>query len=344
MMDSDFDRPTRSKGLPSGLDASTVLDLPPTPGVSHVGLGGDVGGGFDGDGFGGAVGTDIMSGGLFEGDIFDDVPMDVPNPPEPLDDTLIAPGPSTSGEHQQDKAPELPAAESDDDDAYGGDNFGADGPPSVGGSSRSASPAPSVAPESVMGPPPPPANANATRQTRRSAAVAAAAALAETTAQANEQTTLIQNEDESFALAPVDASALRGWPRTRRKRKLIVDEVKNISGEEMKAQLADTTDIVTTLDLAPPTKRLMHWKETGGVERLFALSGRNIPGKHLFEIYSRHLQSRELDNDELPDPAPEDAIQLPPSEEEGRLITSLLRTKVNPRCRDSSACWKYFEF
>jgi cohesin complex subunit SCC1 len=35
-----------------------------------------------------------------------------------------------------------------------------------------------------------------------------------------------------------------------------VDEVKAISGEEMKAQLSDTSDIVTTLDLAPPTKRL----------------------------------------------------------------------------------------
>jgi len=36
---------------------------------------------------------------------------------------------------------------------------------------------------------------------------------------------------------------------------LIIDEIKNISGEEMKAQLADTSDILTTLDLAPPTKR-----------------------------------------------------------------------------------------
>lgn len=70
-----------------------------------------------------------------------------------------------------------------------------------------------------------------------------------------EQSTLIQNEDESFALAPVDASAYKGVTKTKRKRKLIVDEVKNISGEEMKAQLANTSDIVTTLDLAPPTKR-----------------------------------------------------------------------------------------
>lgn len=64
-----------------------------------------------------------------------------------------------------------------------------------------------------------------------------------------------QNENESFALAPIDASVFKGLTKTKRKRKLIVDEVKNISGEEMKAQLANTLDIVTTLDLAPPTKR-----------------------------------------------------------------------------------------
>jgi hypothetical protein len=114
MMDSDYGRPTRSKGLlPSGLDASAVLDLPPTPGAPHDSLGAAVvGGGLDDDGFGGAMSTDIMSGGLFEGGIFDDVPMDVGNPPEPLDDTLIAqPGPSTSGEDRQETAPEQRAAD-----------------------------------------------------------------------------------------------------------------------------------------------------------------------------------------------------------------------------------------
>lgn len=65
---------------------------------------------------------------------------------------------------------------------------------------------------------------------------------------------------------------------------MIVDEVKNISGEEMKNQLSDTSDIVTTLDLAPPTKRLMHWKETGGVEKLFALPARPIPARLLFKV------------------------------------------------------------
>ena len=57
-------------------------------------------------------------------------------------------------------------------------------------------------------------------------------------APAQEQTTLLHNEEESFALAPVDASSLRpGMVRTKRKRKIIVDEVKAIAGEEMKAQV-----------------------------------------------------------------------------------------------------------
>ena len=93
---------------------------------------------------------------------------------------------------------------------------------------------------------------------------------------------MLRNEEETFALAPVDASAIRGgMVRTKRKRKLIVDEVKAIAGEEMKAQLSDTADIVTSLDLAPPTKRLMHWKETGGVEKLFALPGKRHNDMHV---------------------------------------------------------------
>lgn len=106
-----------------------------------------------------------------------------------------------------------------------------------------------------------------------------------------EQSTLIQNEEESFALAPIDATAYKGVTKSKRKRKLIVDEVKNISGEEMKAQLANTSDIVTILDLAPPTRKLMYWKETGGVEKLFSLPSRTIPARSLLSNYNRHLIS-----------------------------------------------------
>lgn len=98
-------------------------------------------------------------------------------------------------------------------------------------------------------------------------------------------------DEESFALAPIDASALKGVTKAKRKRKLIIDEVKNISGEEMKSQLANTADIITSLDLAPPTKKLMNWKETGGVEKLFALPSRLLPARSLSKIYQMNLLS-----------------------------------------------------
>jgi len=64
----------------------------------------------------------------------------------------------------------------------------------------------------------------------------------------------------------------------------MVDEVKNISAKRMRSQLLGTTDIVTALDLAPPTKRCMHWKKTRGIEKLFALPGRPLLARSLFRV------------------------------------------------------------
>jgi cohesin complex subunit SCC1 len=72
--------------------------------------------------------------------------------------------------------------------------------------------------------------------------------------------------------------------KVRKKRRLIIDEQKSIASETMKIQLSDTSEIVTTLDLAPPTKKLMHWKETGGVEKLFAFPGRQIVSRRLAKV------------------------------------------------------------
>ena len=49
-----------------------------------------------------------------------------------------------------------------------------------------------------------------------------------------------------------------------------------IPENEMKVQYSNTQDIITTLDLAPPTKKLMQWKETGALEKLFRMSGKLI--------------------------------------------------------------------
>lgn len=109
-----------------------------------------------------------------------------------------------------------------------------------------------------------------------------------------EQTTLITNEQEAFALEPLDTTHMPGTDRVRgkRKRKLIVDEQQGIPSENMKLQLSDTSDIVTTLDLAPPTKKLMHWKETGGVEKLFALAGRSVISKAVKKMFKRNLKTK----------------------------------------------------
>ena len=63
----------------------------------------------------------------------------------------------------------------------------------------------------------------------------------------------------------------------------------------MKIQLSDTTDIVGVLELAPPTRRLMFLKETGGVEKLFASSVSSIYSKTLQQFITRHLITRPLE-------------------------------------------------
>lgn len=70
----------------------------------------------------------------------------------------------------------------------------------------------------------------------------------------------------------------------KKKRKLIVDEQKAISSESMKVQLANGMDLITPLDLAPPTKKLMQWKESGGVERLLVLPGRPLLRKEHLQV------------------------------------------------------------
>ena len=79
----------------------------------------------------------------------------------------------------------------------------------------------------------------------------------------------------------------------RKKRRLVIDELKSIASETMKLQLSDTSEIVSTLDLAPPTKKLMHWKETGGVEKLFAFPGRQIVSRKLSRVSQSINQSIE---------------------------------------------------
>ncbi|XP_053605988.1 double-strand-break repair protein rad21 homolog isoform X2 [Plodia interpunctella] len=263
------------------------------------------------DGFGGTIG-DVPdfghAGGLFEGDLFGEVGgaaaqvahklcADI-TPQQSLQAEIEAAGVSGGGDEAAADAPD-----SDDDM---GDHYDAGHSPqhSWGGSPARTDLLLPEPPPDLM---PPPAALAPMEVDGITEAEPRAATPATAAAPALDNTTLLHNEEESFALAPVDATVLRGITKTKRKRKLIVDEVKNISGEEMKNQLSNTSDIVTTLDLAPPTRRLMHWKETGGVEKLFTLPARPIPSRVLFKKYQRNMtlrtEAEESEHPRSPEPA-----------------------------------------
>lgn len=58
-----------------------------------------------------------------------------------------------------------------------------------------------------------------------------------------------------------------------------------------------TTDIITGLVLAPPTKRHMYWKKMGGVDELFTMPSINcntLPNITLLNSYRRNLISQSV--------------------------------------------------
>ena len=57
----------------------------------------------------------------------------------------------------------------------------------------------------------------------------------------------------------------------------------------MRSQLLDTTDVVTALNPAPRTKRAMHLRGTGGVEKLFGLPGRHLLARSLVRVLEESL-------------------------------------------------------
>uniref|UniRef100_A0A4W3K1H1 RAD21 cohesin complex component b n=1 Tax=Callorhinchus milii TaxID=7868 RepID=A0A4W3K1H1_CALMI len=167
-----------------------------------------------------------------------------------------------------------------------------------------------------------------------------------------DQTTLVPNEEEAFALEPIDITVKE--TKAKRKRKLIVDSVKELDSKTIRAQLSDYSDIVTTLDLAPPTKKLMMWKETGGVEKLFSLPAQPLWNSRLLKLFTRCLTPivpdelrkkrkggeadnldqflKEIENpevpraEELPQQQQRDIIDEPILEEPSRLQESMLES------------------
>ncbi|KAM9475624.1 double-strand-break repair protein rad21-like protein 1 [Clarias gariepinus] len=100
------------------------------------------------------------------------------------------------------------------------------------------------------------------------------------------ETTLLENAEEGFALEPVEVTQKK---KGSKKRKLVVDHLKELSNEAIRAQLADYSELLAPLDIAPPTRQLMDWKENGGVDYLFSHFCTPVMGDDLQKLFPRDV-------------------------------------------------------
>ncbi|XP_075958829.1 double-strand-break repair protein rad21-like protein 1 [Anarhichas minor] len=103
------------------------------------------------------------------------------------------------------------------------------------------------------------------------------------------QTTLLTNEGEAFALEPVTVTPNSERKRGKRKRKLIVDQTKELTNDCIRGQLLDDSDLVAPLDMAPPTLQLMQWKESGGVDKLFTQPCSSVAAPHVKKLFAKSI-------------------------------------------------------
>ncbi|XP_045384506.1 double-strand-break repair protein rad21-like protein 1 isoform X3 [Lemur catta] len=101
-----------------------------------------------------------------------------------------------------------------------------------------------------------------------------------------DETTFSLNEEEGFTLEPIDASDIAG-KRKGKKRRLLIDPVKEISSKIMHKQLTFFTDTLMVLKLAPPTQRLMMWKKKGGADTLLSTASQDLTHAELKMLFTK---------------------------------------------------------
>ncbi|XP_075023168.1 double-strand-break repair protein rad21-like protein 1 [Calonectris borealis] len=102
---------------------------------------------------------------------------------------------------------------------------------------------------------------------------------------------LFLKEDDGFVLEPVD-TAVTQRKKKKRKRKLLVDVDKELGCNAIYNQLNNCMDILATLDLAPPTKKTMMWKKSGGVDKLLSHATQPVVHAELQMLFAKCFKSR----------------------------------------------------
>ncbi|NWX73547.1 RD21L protein, partial [Alca torda] len=105
------------------------------------------------------------------------------------------------------------------------------------------------------------------------------------------ETILLSKEEEGFVLEPVDDTAVTQRKKNKRKRKLLVDVHKELGCNVIYNQLNNCADTLTTLDLAPPTKKTMMWKKLGGVDKLLSSATQPVFHAELQMLFAKCFKS-----------------------------------------------------
>ncbi|CAJ1084651.1 double-strand-break repair protein rad21-like protein 1 [Xyrichtys novacula] len=110
------------------------------------------------------------------------------------------------------------------------------------------------------------------------------------------ETSLLGIEESAFALEPVAITPNSERTKGKRKRKLMVDQTKELTREFMIKQLSDYSDLVSQLDMAPPTLQLMQWRESGGADKLFSQPCSSMVAPQMKELFVKSVALKRVNN------------------------------------------------
>uniref|UniRef100_G1RDY5 RAD21 cohesin complex component like 1 n=1 Tax=Nomascus leucogenys TaxID=61853 RepID=G1RDY5_NOMLE len=99
------------------------------------------------------------------------------------------------------------------------------------------------------------------------------------------ETTLLSTEEDG-TLDPIDISDI-AEKRKGKKRRLLIDPVKELSSKVIHKQLTSFVDTLMVLELAPPTRRLMMWKKRGGVYTLLSTAAQDLIHAELKMLFTK---------------------------------------------------------
>ncbi|XP_033934671.1 double-strand-break repair protein rad21-like protein 1 [Pseudochaenichthys georgianus] len=104
-----------------------------------------------------------------------------------------------------------------------------------------------------------------------------------------DETTLLANEEEGFALDPVAVTPNSEKRRGKRRRRLVVDQSKELSNEAIREQISNCSDLIASMVMAPPTVQLMEWKESGRADKLFAQLCSTVAAPQIKKFFAKTI-------------------------------------------------------